>query len=262
MKSAFALGALALGGLNYLDGGRMMGWLDGFRSRITVEAMLLATVLALTAALAITPPVEQATGVEIAPIPDAFGDVQPGMSMHVNPGRPGVNRIVVTTIDAMAGSSALELSLEDLEAGTTTRVPLALEGMTGMDHTDGGMGMAHETDDGTIDWTADALTLPAASEWDASVLVLASDGSELSRQRFGFALDDDSIDQGQARTLLDVGLAIGAGLLLGGALGLGLGLGGWPLPRCEPAASRIALLAGGGVAVILGALVGASRLFA
>ena len=49
-----------LGGLNYLDGGRMMGWLDGFRSRITVEVMLAATVLALTAALAITPPVEEA----------------------------------------------------------------------------------------------------------------------------------------------------------------------------------------------------------
>ena len=262
MKSGFALGALALGGLNYLDGGRMMGWLDGFRSRITIEAMLIATVLALTGALAITPPLEEATGVEIEPIPDAFGEVAPGMQLHVSPGRPGVNRIVVTTIDAMASSSALELSLDDLGAGTTTRVPLALEGMTGMDHAGGALGMEHETDDGTIDWTADALTLSAGSQWDASVLALAADGTELSRQRFAFTLDDDGIADGKAQTLLDLGLAIGAALVLGGALGLGLGLGGWPLPRCDAATSRLALLAGGGVAVALGLLIGASRLAA
>jgi len=49
------------------------------------------------------------------------------MSMAVIPGRPGVNRVVVSTIDAMAGSAAMELSLDNLEDGTTTRVPLELE---------------------------------------------------------------------------------------------------------------------------------------
>jgi hypothetical protein len=224
--------------------------------------MLAATVLALTGALAITPPVEQAVGVEIEPIPDAFGEVTPGMQMHVSPGRPGVNRIVVTTIDAMAGSATLELSLDNLEAGTTTRVPLALEGMTGMDHVGEGMGMAHETDDGTIDWTADAIGLPTGSQWDASVIVLGPDGAELSRQRFAFTLDAEGIADGQRPTALDLALAVGAGLVVGGGLGLGLGLGGWTLPRCEAVASRWALLGGGAVAVLLGALIGASRLFA
>jgi copper transport protein len=260
MKSGFALGALALGGLNYLDGGRMMGWLDGFRSRVTVEVMLAATVLVLTAALAITPPVEEATGVQIEPIPDAFGEVAPGMNMAVIPGRPGVNRIVVTTVDAMAGSAALELGLDDLGNGTTTRVPLEIEGMTGMDHTGGGLGMSHETEDGTIDWTADALVLPPGSGWDTSVRILGPDGTELSRQRFAFTLDDRGIEEGQVRSLLDPTLGIAALLLLGGALGLGLGLGGARLPRCEAVASRLALISGGTIAALLGALIGASKL--
>jgi copper transport protein len=260
MKSGFAIGALALGGLNYLDGGRMMGWLDGFRSRITIEAMLIVTVLVLTAALAITPPVEEASGVAIEPIPDAFGEVAPGMEMHVSPGRPGVNRVVVTTIDAMAGVSALELALDNLDEGTSTRVPLELEGMTGMDHAGGGMGVSHATEDGSIDWTADALVMPAGSQWDTNVLVRAEDGTELSRQRFAFTLDDDGIDEGQVRSLLDPTLGIAAMLVAGGALGLGLGLGGMRLPRCEALASRVALLGGGAVAMVLGGVIGVGRL--
>jgi len=43
-------------------------------------------------------------------------------------------------------------------------------------------------------------------------------------------------------------------------LGVGLGLGGVPLPRCEPAASRLALLGGGAIGVVLGGIIGAWRL--
>jgi putative copper export protein/methionine-rich copper-binding protein CopC len=260
MKAGFAVGALTLGGLNYLDGGRMMNWLDGFRTRVTVEVMLAATVLALTAALATTPPVEEADGIAIEPIPDAFGEVAPNMSMAVSPGRPGVNRIVVTTNDALAGTATIELSMDDLEAGTTTRVPLALEGMTGMDHPGEGMGMRHETEDGTVDWTGDAIVLPPGSQWDTSVLILDPDGNELGRQRFGFALDDQGITDGQMTSLLDPAIAVAALLLLGGGLAVGLGLGGWRMPRCEPLASRVSLIAGGGVAAVLGTLIGVSRL--
>ena len=262
MKSSFAIGALALGGLNYLDGGRMMGWLDGFRNRITVEVMLAATVLVLTAALAITPPVEDAAGVQVEPIPDAFGEVAPGMSMEITPGRPGVNRAVVTTIDALAGSAAMELGLDNVLDGTTTRIPLELEVMAGMDHTGGGSGTSMETADGTVDWIADAIILPPGSSWDTSVRILGADGTELSRQRFRFTLDDDGIDEGQVRSLLDPTLGVAAILLLGGGLGLGLGLGGARLPRCEAVASRIALIGGGAVGAVVGGLIGASKLMA
>lgn len=263
MKAGFAAGALALGGLNFLDGGRMMRWLDGFRSRITVEVMLATTVLALTGALAATAPHVEPPGVAIEPIPDAFGEVAPGMEMTVSPGRPGVNRIVVTTIDALAGSAILELAIDDVREGTSTRVPLTLQAMTGMVHSaHGGLGQTHTTADGTVDWHADALALPAGSAWDSSVLILSDDGTELSRQRFAFTLDDDGIAEGRARTLLDPALAVGVALALGGALGLGLGLGGWSLPRCEAFASRIALLGGGAAGVVLGGLIGVSVLMA
>jgi len=256
MKSALAIGAFSMGGLNYLDGGRMLTWLDGFRTRLTVEAMAAIAVLVVTAALATTPPVEEVSGVAIQPIPDAFGEVTPGMSMEVVPGRPGVNRIVVTTTDAMAAAPAFELGLDRLDDGTTSRVPLTHPGMTGMDHS----GMSMESDDGFIDWFADAVVLPAGSRWDTSVRILGSDDTELSRQRFAFTLSDEGIDDGRVATLLNPAVAIASLLVLGGALGLGLGLGGMALPRCEALASRLALVGGGVTAVVLGLLIGIGRL--
>ncbi|MBA2631819.1 MAG: CopD family protein, partial [Chloroflexi bacterium] len=254
MKSAFAAGALALGGLNFLDGGRMMGWLDGFRSRITIEVMLAAIVLVLTASLAITPPAEEAAGVPIESVPDAFGEVAPDVTMEVFPGRPGVNRIVVTTIEAMAGRTALQLGLDNTADGTTTLVPLELEG--------DGIGMSHGSGDGdgTLEWTANAVGLPPDSTWDASVRVNNADGVEIWRQRFAFALDDDGIEDGEVASLLDPAAGVAGLLLLGGALGLGLGLGGARLPRCEAVASRVALIGGGTVAAALGVLIGLTKL--
>lgn len=258
IKSALAAGAFAMGGLNYLDGGRMRAWLGGFRTRLTVEAMAAIAVLVMTAALATTPPVEEVSGVAIQPIPDAFGEVTPGMSMEIVPGRPGVNRIVVNTTEAMAAAGAFELGLDRVDDGTTTRVPLAHPGMQGMDH--GGMSM--ESDDGTIDWFADAVVLPAGSRWDTSVRILGSDDTELSRQRFAFTLSDDGIDEGRMTTLFNPAVVIAVLLVLGGALGLGLGLGGMALPRCEAWASRLALIGGGVTAVVLGLLIGVGRLTA
>ena len=261
LKSSVALAAFALGALNYLDGGRMLGWLGGFRRRVAVEAMLGATVLALTAALAITPPIDEPTGVAIEPIPDAFGRVAPGMTLEVIPGRPGINRVVVTTADALAGSSTLELALDDLGTGTTTRVPMILEPMPGMSHGTGGAGMEHATEDGTIDWTADAIVLAPASQWDASVRILsANGGTEVSRHRFAFTLASDGIDEGRASVPLNPGSIVAGLLVVGGALGLGLGLGGARLPRCDVVASRVTLVGCGGVAVVLGVAIGAVQL--
>lgn len=258
LKSGFALGALALGGLNFLDGGRMRGWLDGMRPRLTLELMLVGVVLVLTAALAITPPVEEASGVAIEPIPDAFGEVLPGMSMQVVPGRPGVNRVVVGATDALAtGSSSLELVIDRLDTGGTTRVPLVIPGMDATEHM---AGMGHTATDELPDWTADAIVLPADGDWDTSVRIVSPAGTELARQRFAFTMDAETIDEGRAGSLLDPAAGIALVLFIGGAVGLGLGIGGMALPRCEPLASRLALIGGGAVAVTLGAAIGASRL--
>lgn len=259
LKSVLAAAAIGLGGLNYLDGGRMLSRLAGFRPRLMFEVTAAAAVLVVTAVLATTPPTEDVNGVAIEPIPDAFGEVAPGMGMELAPGRPGLNRVVVTTSEAMGGVN-LELSLDRLDDGSTTRVPLtheAMVGMEGMDHAAMDMGSS----DGTIDWIADSLVLPAGSEWDTSVRILLTDGTEVSRQRFAFTITDTGIDEGRVSTLLEPPVGIALLLVLGGALGLGLGVGGMTLPRCEAAASRLALLGGGATAVVLGTLIGASRIF-
>ena len=262
LKSGLALGALALGGLNFLDGGRMRDWVDGMRSRLTLEAIVIAAVLLVTAALAITP-TEDAQGVAIEPVPDAFGEVTPDIDLGIFPGRPGVNRIVVLTSEALAtGSPTLELALDRLDTGTSTRVPLSVPGMAGMDHgPEGSMpGMYFLNDERLVEWAADAVVLPAGSEWDMSVVILSREGTELTRQRFSFALDDGTISEGRTGTLLDLGMGVAVLLFAGGAVGLGLGLGGMTLPRCDPVASRVAMIAGGAVAALLGAAIGASRL--
>ena len=263
LKSGLAVGALALGGLNFLDGGRMREWLEGMRSRLALETIVVAAVLLVTAALAITPPTEDVSGVAIEPVPDAFGEILPDLDMAIAPGRPGVNRVIVLTSEGLAtGSPTFELVLDRVDAGTTTRVPLSVPGMAGMDHgPEGSMpGVYFLNDDGLVEWVADAVVLPADSDWDTSVVVLSRDGTELTRQRFTFALDDATIAEGRTDTLLDPAMGLALLLFVGGAVSLGLGLGGMPLPRCEPLASRIALMAGGSVAALLGAVIGAGRL--
>lgn len=262
IKTALALGAFTMGGLNFFDGGRMRRWLDGFPTRLEVEALLAGAVLVMSAALATTPPVDEPSGVAIEPIPDAFGEVAPNMLMHVVPGRPGVNRIVVRTSEAMISIDAMELALQDLDAGTSTNVPLVLEGMQGMadmpiaDHN------THVTPnpDGTVDWIADAIGLPADSSWDATVRILSDDGTELARQRFAFALDDEGISEGAINPLVTWGTLIALALGIGGAIGIGLGLGGFLLPRCERLASQIALVGGGVVGIVLGLAIGLRQL--
>jgi hypothetical protein len=240
----------------------MRRWLDGMRTRLSIEAGLAVVVLLLTASLATTPPVDEVGGVRIAPVPDAFGATTPGMTLTLSPGRPGVNRVVVTTTDALAMiSGGLELMLDRIDTGTTTRVTLTLapDAMAGHE----GMGdpdAEPRGSDSPVDWSADAVVLPADSEWDASVLAVAVGGSELARQRFSFELSDGGVAEGAIRSFADPATAVAGALLIGGAVGIGIGLGGGRLPRTDPAASRLALRVGGLTAVALGAAIGLDRL--
>jgi hypothetical protein len=241
----------------------LRSWLGGLRRRASLETFAGVGVLAITASLATISPTEGATGVTIRAVPDAFGEVTPGMSMTLLPGRPGVNRVAVTTTDAVAASNAqLQLVLDRPDTGTTTRVPLMSEMMQGHEvHGEDNMASAGP-EDGLVEWHADAIVLPAESSWDTNVLLLSADGMELSRQRFAFEIDGDGVGAGADTTLLDPGTLVALVLVLGGALAGGLALGGASLPRCEPAASRLALSVGGVVAVGLGAAIGIGRLAA
>lgn len=270
IKLVLAVGALTVGGLNFLFGerlpefaGRLARSATSLRARLGLETGLALAVLLATGLLSTTPPTDDARGVELAPVPNAFGGVLPGMSMELLPGRPGVNQVAVSAQGAM-GNASLELVLDRLDAGGQARVALrhvsggghAMPSMPGMDH-----GVVSDPD-APARFTADALVLPAGSRWDANVLVLTEPGgTELSRQRFTFEMGDAGVASGRAGGPLDVGPAIAALLLVGGALSIGLGLGGTRLPRCDAEASRLALGAGGAVAVFLGALIGVGSLF-
>jgi copper transport protein len=258
LKSAFAVGALALGGVNFLDGGRMLAWLSGMRARVRLETILIAAVLLFSALLAVTPPRDDVSGVAIEPVPDAFGRVAPGMSMEIVPGRPGVNRAIVTATDALV-SASLSLSLDRLDATASTRVPLTLSGGAGVDHAQ--HGMARTSPDRSATWMADALVLPEGSQWNAAVRIAVDEGGdELSRQRFAFALGEDAIIEGEVGAGLDPGLLTGLVLLVLGTLAIGAGIGGARLPRCEPSVSAQALVVGGLVGAGLGAGIGVERL--
>ena len=264
VKGLLAAAAIGIGAVNFLDGGRMRPWLEGMRSRLGVESILIAAVLAMTAALATTPPVDEAPGVAIVPVPDAFGATTPGMTMTISPGRPGLNRVTVTTTDAMSMiSGGLDLVLDRVDTGASTRIPLRLEADATMSHEGmGERGANPRGSDSLVDWVADAVVLPAGGSWDSNVRAVSVAGTELARQRFTFSVDEAGVDDGRVTSLIDVGTVAGAVLLVGGALAIGLALGGGRLPRCEPAASRIALGAGGVVALVLALGIGLERIAA
>lgn len=252
LKSALVVAALGIGAINYLDGGRAAVRAWSLARRVRGEAVLGVAVLAATAVLATTSPSTDSAGSLIEPVPDAFGAVAPEMTLSLAPGRPGVNRAVVETTDALAMSGVrLELVLDRLDDGTTTRAELHHPGMAGMDH---GAGAAAEP--GLVAWTADALVLPANSEWDANVLTLSSTGTELARQRYAFTMGAESVTEGRVEPIITPSSVIAGLLLLGGGLAIGLAFGGASLPRCDARASRIALRIGGGTALVLGVLVG------
>jgi hypothetical protein len=104
--------------------------------------------------------------------------------------------------------------------------------------------------------------LQAGSRWNTSVRVLSADGTELTRQRFAFSLSESGVDEGREPGLLFAILALAGIMASSGALAIGLGAGGVCLPRCEPLTSRVALVAGGTIAMSLGVLIGIGRLVA
>ena len=204
VKLALAVGALAIGGLNFLYGDRLIPRLPRMRLRLVAEVSLGLAVLLATGLLSTTSPTDTARGVAIEPLPNAFGVLVPGMSLELLPGRPGVNQVAVTSEGAM-GTANFALLLDRLDEGGQTRVTLrhvsgggSMPGMPGMEH-----GASSE---GPARFVADAVVLPASSDWDANVLLLSGpDGSELLRQRFSFELDDATVVRGQIASLVDGG---------------------------------------------------------
>lgn len=239
VKILLVLGALGIGALNFLDGGRDRRWLGGLSRRVLLELGLAVGVVVVTANLTSGSPTWENRPIAIAPAPST--SAESAIDFAVQPGRPGPNRFI-----AASGGVATP-------AGTT--VTLLLQRL------DSGSGPArialHATTDpaGGITYVADGGLLMADSRWDATVTVTDGSGNEVGRRHFTFAVDASGVSAGRALPPIDPALAVGLLLVVGGLFGLAFGIAGGSIPRTPPDWGRRVLIAGGGVGTALGALI-------
>lgn len=257
VKLIIVAAALVMGSINFFDGGTNRGWFGGLRPRLFAEAGLGLAVLAATAILSTAPPAAT-RGIPLEPRPSALGEVNRAIALSISPGRPGVNQLAVD-LQGTIGDLPLDLLLSHVETGTQTRISLAgtQPGTEPIDHT---QHTARAPSSGEERYVAGAVVIAADSHWDANVVVGDGRGGEILRQRFTFTMGESTLTDGAVGSLADGALIAGLALLLGGVLAVGLGLGGFRLPRTELAASRLALLGGGGVAAATGLAIGLGRL--
>jgi copper transport protein len=234
VKSGLALGAFALGGLNYFSRGR-----DGdrrLRPRIALEAGLALSVLVVTGVLASGSPPSGELPVRIAPTTSSAASTGPAPTLALAPGRPGPTRFLVT-VASPADHGAVELRLQRLDQPGESRLALSpVAGRPGEFAAAGGL-------------------LPPGSRWDASAVIRDHEGTEVSRTRYTFALDAAGVREGRARPVVDPGMVVAVILLVAAVLGVAFSLGGGTLPRVDAAASRVSVVAGSVVAAILGATI-------
>jgi copper transport protein len=241
-KIALFAVALVFGALNYFDGGRDRRWLGGFRTRIFLEAGFAVAVVGLAANVTSGSPTAEGRPIEIS---QAVSSAAPGSldaALGVQPGRPGPNRYLVRLSAIPAEGTTVELELQRLDQDLgTARLPLRI-----LTSTFGPPGTVYVADGGQLGDT---------TSWDATVIVTAPDGSELSRRRFTFGLDGAEISQGRALPPLDPALFAGVALVGLGVAALAFGLAGGRLPRAAAGASRLAMIGGGAIGGVVGAVI-------
>ncbi|MEO8230176.1 MAG: copper resistance protein CopC [Chloroflexota bacterium] len=234
VKVVVFLLALAVGLVNYLDGGRDGIRRFGLSRRLLLELVLGVAVLAITANLTSGSPTGADRSIAIAPAASSVVSAEPA-SLALLPGRPGPNRFEAGLPAPLAQGTLVELVLQRLDQDVgSSRIP-----------------MRPAADSPTPRFVAD-VSLPAGTRWDATVVATASTGSELTRQRFVFALDGGAISEGRDTPPIDPGMAAAILLLLLGVVGLGYALAGGTLPRTAPDASRPAMIGASVAGVALG----------
>jgi copper transport protein len=233
IKMGLALCAFGLGAFNYVSGGRDAD--RRFRPRVAIEACLALGVVVATGVLASGSPPAQELPIAIEPVASS---VAPGTSpptLELAPGRPGPTQFTVT-VPSVAQGTTVELQLQRLDAAGTSTVTLRPAAMPGTFQASGGL-------------------LPANSSWDSSVVLHDSNGSEVGRTRYAFALDATGISEGRATPPIDPAIVIAMVLLLGAVVAVAFAAGGGNLPRVDRAAGRVALIGGSVVSAFLGAII-------
>lgn len=238
-KAALFAAALGFGAANFLDGGRGRPTFNLLRGRLLAEAALAATVLLAAGNLASGSPPGPERAVQIAP---AASTVAPTLEIGLDfrPGRPGPNRFEVVLPGGLADERTVALLLQRLDENVgQSRIDLRRVVAADAGSSPG----AH--------FVADGGLLLADSRWEATAIVVEPDGTEVTRQRFTYAVDQQAIAQGRLAAALDPALAIALALLVMALLAVSFAVGGGKLPRAERAASRVALLVGGTAAGVL-----------
>ena len=215
--------ALIFGALNFLDGGRGRPSQADLRRRLLAEAALAIGVLVAAANLASgSPPASQAAA-EIERAPSSAVATMP-IDLQILPGRPGPNRLDVVLPPRADPLISIDLVLQRLDSSVgPARYELrrlagsTLDSLSPGDH-----------------FVVDGGLLPPDSRWDATAVLLAPDGSELTRQRFAFALDGQGIVEGKSVPPLDPALIIAGVLLAASILGLAFVLAGRRPATGEP----------------------------
>lgn len=233
IKVVLAVGALSLGGLNFIEGGGRSIWPIGFRARILVEGGLAVAVLVATANLASGAPPASERPVPIAQTASSLAGT-PGISFEIQPGRPGPNRFWAVIDGPATPGREIELVLERVDRLTgATRIEL------------------QPSTAGADRFVAEGGLLPGDSAWDASV-VIREHAREVARSRFAFTVDHLGIDEGRRAPLIDPTLLVAIALIAGGLLVLAYVLAGGPLPRVERRLGRQAMVAGAALGGALG----------
>ncbi len=241
-KLLLAAAALGLGALNFLDRGRGRRWLGGLPRRLGVEALLAVGVVIAAGYLASDAPPAQSLPTKIA---TATGRAATnGLTLSIQPARPGPNRFLVEVPApiAQAGSVELELQRLDRDIGVSTlSLHPALESGAG-----GGR---------AVRFIADGGQLAPNSRWDVTAVVRASDGREVARGRFVFGLDRSTLVEGRESPPIDPGPAVALGLIVLALLGGTYAVAGGTLPLTDPGTGRLAVIGGAAAGGLVGLLI-------
>ena len=239
VKILLVIAALAVGALNFVDGGTDRRWLGGLSKRILLELGLVVGVVVVTANLTSGSPSRETLSVAIAPAPSTAAEA--AIDFAVQPGRPGPNRFIAAADGTPAPTgTSVTLLLQRLDSGDPP-ARIALRPTTDAS--------------GDVTYTADGGLLVADSRWDATVTVTDAQGTEVGRRHFTFSVDADGVSAGRALPPIDPILAVGLLLAVGGLFGLAFGIAGGSLPRTPRIWGRQVLIAGSGVGTALGTII-------
>ena len=231
IKVALVLGALAIGGVNYLTGGARDRRVGGIGRRVALETVLAVGVVVAAANLASGSPPSGADPTRLTP---AAASAAISVDLALLPARPGPNRLIATLDGTGSSAVGAELRLDRLDTAVGETV-IRLRPRPGS---------------ATI-FTADGIVLPAGSTWDATVVLRDQNAAEMARRRFTFAMGPDGLARGREQPIVDPGILVAVLLATGGLIAAGWAIAGGSLPRVERATGRRALAAGAVVALPL-----------